>query len=160
MPAAFIVLLSRMVFSRRRHLLILLAASLLYLVACQQPPETAKVIQIIDGDTIVVEGGYYVRYIGIDAPEKNEPFYLEAMRANREMVMGREVRLECDVSNEDKYGRLLRYVYVDSTFVNAELVKQGYACAKAYPPDIKHQADIEAMEEEAKQLCKGIWRQQ
>jgi len=131
---------------------------LLLLAACTKPPNTVKVIGIIDGDTIVVEGGYYVRYIGVDAPEKDEPYYFEALTANQRLVKSKKIRLEEDVTGKDKYGRLLRYIYVNNTFVNAELVRQGYTQAKAYPPNIKYQAYLEAMEREAKQTQKGIWR--
>jgi len=131
---------------------------LLLLCGCSSPPNIARVTQVIDGDTIVIEGGYHVRYVGIDAPEKDESYYLEAKQANEELVEGKKVRLEKDISNKDKYGRLLRYVYVDGTFVNAEMVRQGYACAKAYLPDVKYQVYLEAMEKEARQAKKGSWR--
>ena len=132
----------------------------LLLGGCGSPPEVAKVIQVIDGDTITVAGGYRVRYIGIDTPEvypEKEAYGAEAWRANRLLVEGKEVRLERDVSQTDKYGRLLRYVYVDDILVNAELVKQGLAEAKAYPPDIKYQDLLEAMESAAKAAGRGIW---
>ncbi len=99
-----------------------------------------------------------MRYIGVDAPEKDEPYYFEALTANQRLVKNKKIRLEEDVTGKDKYGRLLRYIYVNNTFVNAELVRQGYAQAKAYPPNIKYQAYLEAMEKEAKQTQKGIWR--
>ena len=130
------------------------------LSGCSSPPEVAKVIQVIDGDTITVAGGYRVRYIGIDTPEiypVKEAYGAEAWRANRLLVEGKEVRLERDVSQTDKYGRLLRYVYVDDILVNAELVKQGLAEAKAYPPDIKYQDLLEAMESAAKAAGRGMW---
>jgi micrococcal nuclease len=130
------------------------------LVGCSAPPETARVIQVIDGDTITVEGGYRVRYIGIDTPETHpvpEAFGLEAWQVNRQLVEGKEVRLERDVSETDKYGRLLRYVYVDDVFVNAELVRLGLAEAKAYPPDIKYQDYLEEMEAEARKAGRGMW---
>ena len=133
---------------------------LLPLIGCSSPPETAKVTQVIDGDTIIIEGGYRVRYIGIDTPEirpRLEAHGIEAWQANRQLVEGKEVRLERDVSETDKYGRLLRYVYVDDIFVNAELVRQGLARAKAYPPDIKYQDYLEQMETEAKLAGRGIW---
>jgi micrococcal nuclease len=121
---------------------------------------TVKVSEVIDGDTIVISGGHHVRYIGIDAPElhpKLEPYGVEAWQANRALVEGKKVRMERDVSNTDKYGRLLRYIYVDDTFVNAELVKQGYACARAYPPDTKYQGYLKEMENEAKKAGRGMW---
>ena len=101
-----------------------------------------------------------MRYIGIDTPEiypQPEAFGIEAWQANRRLVEGKKVRLERDVSQTDKYNRLLRYVYVDSVFVNAELVKQGLARAKAYPPDTKYQAYLEKMEAEAREAGRGMW---
>jgi len=133
---------------------------LLLLIGCSSPPETAKVTQVIDGDTIIVEGGYRVRYIGIDTPEirpKLEAHGIEAWQANRRLVEGKEVRLERDVSETDKYDRLLRYVYVDNIFVNAELVRQGLARVKAYPPDTKYQEYLAQMEAEARLAGRGIW---
>ncbi len=130
------------------------------IVGCSSPPATARVIQVIDGDTITIEGGYRVRYIGIDTPEvypQVEAFGIEAWQANRRLVEGEEVRLERDVSETDKYGRLLRYVYVDGVLVNAELVKQGLARAKAYPPDTKYQDYLEEMEAEARSAGRGMW---
>jgi micrococcal nuclease len=144
---------------RRIWLLVIISCLLLPLFACS-PPELALVTQVIDGDTITIEGGYRVRYIGIDAPEihpQPEAYGIEAWQANRRLVEGKEVRLERDVSEKDKYGRLLRYVYVDSVMVNAELVKQGLAQAKAYPPDTKYQNYLEELEQQARLSDKGIW---
>ena len=115
---------------------------------------------MIDGDTITIEGGYRVRYIGIDTPEtypETEAFGVEAWRANRQLVEGKVVRLERDVSQTDKYGRLLRYVYVNDIFVNAELVRQGLAEASAYHPDIKYRDYLEELEAEAREAGWGIW---
>ena len=118
----------------------------------------ALVTEVIDGDTIVIKGGYHVRYIGIDAPESGEFYYLEAKQANEDLVAGKKVRLESDISDKDSYGRLLRYVYVDDNFVNAEMVRRGCAWAIAYPPDVKYQVYLEAMENEARQTKRGFWR--
>jgi micrococcal nuclease len=119
----------------------------------------AKVIDVVDGDTIVINGGLHVRYVGIDAPEKNEVLYLEAQKGNRELVMGKRVRLERDISDRDSYGRLLRYVYVDGIFVNAEMVRNGLAYARAYPPDVKYLEYLESVEKEAQQMRRGFWAQ-
>jgi len=127
---------------------------------CATPPDVASVIEVIDGDTIIIEGGYKVRYIGIDTPEihtKVEAFGVEAREANRKLVEGKEVRLERDISEKDKYGRLLRYVYVGPTFVNAELVSQGLARARAYPPDTRYQHYLEQLEIEAREAGRGMW---
>jgi micrococcal nuclease len=128
--------------------------------------EQATVIRVKDGDTIVVDIAgiiYDVRYIGVDTPEMTDErpeFYAlaqEATRLNRQLVEGEIVQLEKDVSEVDKYDRLLRYVYVDDTFVNAELVRQGLAWAKAYEPDIKYQSYFEELEAEARGAGLGIW---
>ncbi len=146
--------------SSRLRLLAIVVFLLTLAVGCSSPPDTARVIQVIDGDTIIVEGGYRVRYIGIDTPEvypEVEAFGLEAWQANRRLVEGNEVRLERDVSQTDKYGRLLRYVYVGDVLVNAELVRQGLARAEAYPPDTKYQDLLEEMEAEARVAGRGMW---
>ena len=132
----------------------------LSLLACSSPPETAVVTRVIDGDTITIDTGQRVRYIGIDTPEiypEREIYGSEAWQANRRLVEGKEVRLELDVSATDKYGRLLRYVYVDNIFVNAELVRLGLAEAKAYPPDIKCQKHLEGLEAVARETGRGMW---
>jgi micrococcal nuclease len=135
---------------------------LLPLSGCQSPPDTARVTRVIDGDTIIITGGSRVRYIGIDTPEvypKLEAFGIEARQANRDLVEGKTVRLERDVSDTDRYGRLLRYVYVDSIFINAELVRRGLARVKAYPPDTKYHDYLEELETEARQAGRGMWAQ-
>ena len=145
--------------SNRAKFLASIIFLLLLICGCTSPPNTALVIEVIDGDTIVIEGGYRVRYIGIDTPEIHpelKAYGIEALQANRRLVEGRIVRLERDVSQTDN-GRLLRYVYVDDIFVNAELVRQGLAWAKTYPPDTKYQNYLEKLETEAGQAGRGIW---
>jgi hypothetical protein len=93
-----------------------------------------QVQSIKDGDTIVLSNGEEVRYIGVDAPEKSQPYFEEAKEANRKMVEGKKVTLEYDVEKKDDYLRVLAYVWVlldsakgpDSLLVNAELIKQGW----------------------------------
>ena len=129
--------------------------------------EKAKVINVVDGDTIKLEDGRVVRYIGIDAPETVHPqkpvqcFGKEASRFNEELVEGKEVWLEKDISETDKYGRILRYVYVlgndNLIMVNKILVEKGYAHASSYPPDIKYQEEFRKLEEEARQNKVGLW---
>jgi micrococcal nuclease len=103
----------------------------------------AQVVEVVDGDTIRVNVAgevYPLRYIGIDAPEPDQWMGPEASQANWELVGGKTVYLEKDVSETDQYGRLLRYVFLaGGTFVNAELVRQGYAWAGTYEPDVKQQ---------------------
>lgn len=122
------------------------------------------VVRIVDGDTIELEGGQKVRYIGVDTPESVstkqsvECFGKEASAKNKELVVGKKVRLEKDVSETDRYGRLLRYVYLeDNTFVNDYMVRQGYAYAYTYPPDVKHSKQFVDAQKEAKENGRGLW---
>ncbi len=126
----------------------------------------ALVTKVIDGDTIEVSLSgklYRVRYIGIDTPETVDPnrpvqpFGVEASKKNTELVAGKTVRLEKDVSETDKYGRLLRYVYVGNLFINAELVRLGYAQVSTYPPDVKYADLFLQLQREAREVGIGLW---
>lgn len=125
--------------------------------------ESVKVARVIDGDTIEIEGGRTVRYIGIDTPETVHPqkavqcFGREASNKNKELVEGKFVQLEKDISEVDKYGRLLRYIYVDGIFVNELLVKEGFAHASSYPPDVKYQDLLNSAQKEAQSQNMGLW---
>lgn len=130
-----------------------------------------KVERIVDGDTIVLAGGQKLRYIGIDTPETVDPrravgcFGKEASNENKKLVAGKYVKLERDVSDTDKYGRLLRYVWVFDTpdatgsgiFVNEYLVKEGYARAATYPPDVKYADYFASLQDEARTENRGLW---
>ncbi len=126
--------------------------------------ESFKVTRVVDGDTIEIEGGEKIRYIGIDTPETVDPrkpvqcFGIEASKKNKELVEGKIVRLEKDITDRDKYSRLLRYVWVDDLFINLELVKQGFASSYSYPPDIKYQKEFLAAETEAREAERGLWK--
>jgi endonuclease YncB( thermonuclease family) len=92
--------------------------------------ERAFVTKVIDGDTVELENGERVRYLGIDTPEvaSNDCYASEATNRNRELVEGREVTLISEDEDRDRFGRLLRWLWLDDgTFVNAELVSEGYA---------------------------------
>lgn len=120
----------------------------------------ATVTRVIDGDTIEVsidDSLYKVRYIGIDTPETYEYFGQDATNKNSELISGKNVWLEKDISETDSFGRLLRYVYVDNLMINAELVRLGYAQAHPYPPDIKYQNLFDNLEQEAKTAQLGMW---
>lgn len=131
--------------------------------ADNQQTETFKVTRVIDGDTIEIESGQKVRYIGIDTPETVDPrtlpqcFGSQAAAKNRELVEGKNVSLEKDVSETDKYGRLLRYVFIDGLFVNEYLVKEGFAYASSYPPDVKYQDLLASAQNQARSINKGLW---
>jgi micrococcal nuclease len=127
---------------------------------------TASVLKIVDGDTIDVrlEGcTLRVRSIGVNTPETShpmkgvEPFVKEAKEATRRLVEGQTVRLERDVEQYDQYGRLLVYVYVGDTMVNAELVRQGYTRVATFPPNVKDQELCLRRQREARKAMRGLW---
>jgi micrococcal nuclease len=128
-----------------------------------QPAGEGVVAEVIDGDTIRLASGETVRYIGVDTPETRHPqkgvecYGTEASNRNKQLVEGARVRLEKDVSDTDRYGRLLRYVYVDDTFINFELVAQGYARAASFPPDVAHQDTFQEAETDAREAGRGLW---
>lgn len=120
--------------------------------------ESALVVDIIDGDTIDVriDGDVFrVRYIGVNTPERDEPCYRDATNANADLVDGQTVTLVKDVSETDRYDRLLRYVYVGDVFVNAELVAAGYAESNAYQPDTAYYDYLEGLETRAREQGSG-----
>jgi len=133
--------------------------------------QTHIVTRVLDGDTIVITGGKKVRYIGIDAPElygnsnSSECFALEAKTRNEQLLLGKTVRLESDVSETDQYDRLLRYVYIDDplssiypgTSINEILVAEGYAFAQNFPPDVAKQDILTNLEKEARENNLGLW---
>ncbi len=142
---------------------------------------TVKVTRVIDGDTIEVETGpasakasagkQKVRYIGVDTPELHDPrrpvqcYAKEAMEKNKELVEGKNVRLEKDISEVDKFGRLLRYVYIatesspSGLLVNDYLVKEGYAHAATFPPDVRYVNLFVTSEQEARNNKRGLWQE-
>jgi len=134
--------------------------------ASAQAGELYQVTRVVDGDTIEVRINNetkVVRYIGINTPETVHPskpvecFGREASDKNKALVAGKRVRLIQDVSDTDRYGRLLRYVYVGEVFVNEELVRQGYANASTYPPDVAMSERFRQAEEEARLNQRGLW---
>jgi micrococcal nuclease len=122
-----------------------------------------RVIGVVDGDTIDISTGERVRYIGVDTPETKHPikkvecFGKEASEKNKELVSDKEVRLEKDVSDKDRYGRLLRHVYVNDLFINDYLARNGFAHAATFPPDVKYSQQFVAAEKEARENFRGLW---
>jgi micrococcal nuclease len=137
------------------------------------PTERATVLRVVDGDTIEVDRGRgpeKVRYIGIDTPETVDPsrpvawMGREASAANAALVEGRTVVLERDVSETDRYGRLLRYVWIEDPagpggwiFVNLALVAAGFAQVATYPPDVRYAELFLAAQAEARAAERGLW---
>ena len=129
--------------------------------------QTVLVSRVIDGDTIEIEGKIKVRYIGINSPEiyhdstgkktGEQCFANEAYLENKKLVEGKTIAMIKDISDKDKYGRLLRYVYVGDQFVNEYLIKKGYAKLMTIKPDIKFSQQFKANQAEAKTNNLGIW---
>jgi len=126
--------------------------------------EKVKVLRVIDGDTIDTNIGR-IRYIGVDTPETVDPrrgvqcFGKDASDENKRLVEGKQVYLEKDVSETDKFRRLLRYVYLELDdgqllFVNDYLVRQGFAQTVTYPPDVKY---IEQFTQAQRENQRGLW---
>ncbi len=136
-----------------------------FLLAAAPADREAFVQRVVDGDTAVLATGERVRYIGVDTPELHHPrkpveFYArEAKEFNRNLVEGKTVRLEWDVQRYDKYGRLLAYLFLpDGTFVNAELIRQGYAQLLTIPPNVKYADLFVRCQKEAREANRGLWR--
>ena len=119
--------------------------------------EEALVTKVIDGDTVELVDGRTVRYLGIDTPETGEYFYDEAKDKNKELVEGKIVELQSGFEDKGTYDRLLRYVYADGVFVNAELVAQGYAKSYIVDPDERYSQILVQLEQYAKIKQKGMW---
>ena len=116
-----------------------------------------KVREVQDGDTIILTNGEKVRYIGIDTPEKAEPLYSEAAKANKEMLKGEKITLEYDLERQDDWGRTLAYVWVDSVLINAELIKKGLAWVYLFSPNLKYRDQFIYWQKQAREKKMGIW---
>lgn len=133
--------------------------------------EIARVTKVVDGDTIEIESGgqqYKVRLIGVDTPETVDPrrpvgcFGKEASNESHRLMDNQSVVLVKDVTDKDKYDRLLRYVYViqdqdNWLFINDYLVRNGFAKSSTYPPDVKYQEQFKEAEIEAREAKRGLW---
>jgi len=119
--------------------------------------------RVIDGDTIQLSNGEIVRLIGVDTPETKHPqkpveyYGKEASAFTKRMVEGKAVRLEYDQQRKGKYNRTLAYVYLtDGTFLNAEIIKQGYGHAYTLFP-FKYLEQFRQYEKEARNNKMGLW---
>lgn len=119
--------------------------------------KTFNVTKVIDGDTIEIETGQKVRLLGINSPETNEHYYAEAKEKLSNLILGRSVKLESGPEDTDQYGRLLRHVFVDGTFVNLEMIKDGYATVYIVNPDEKYYLELKKAEKDAKDNKLGLW---
>lgn len=130
--------------------------------------EQALVTEIVDGDTIRITSNgktYTVRYIGIDTPEikhqgnsTDQPYGQEATALNAWLVSGKEVYLKKDVTETDKYGRLLRYVFLpNGTLVNSVIVRMGYAHILSIPPNVAFQSEFLQAQQAAREEGLNLW---
>ncbi len=130
---------------------------------------TGRVLRVVDGDTIQVRIGEVrerVRYIGVDTPETHKPgtpvqcYGRAASARNARLVDGERVRLETDAESRDRYGRLLAYVYRvrDGRFINADLVRGGFAEPLTIPPNVRHAETFADLAGEARRHGRGLWR--
>ena len=160
--------------SRRKKILPLVAAvAVLAVWAARELPryfpapapegEWRRVERVVDGDTLVLDGGERVRLIGVDTPETVHPskpvehFGREASAFTKRMAAGRRVRLEFHLERQDRYGRTLAYVYLDDgTFLNAELIRQGFGHAYTRFP-FRYLEEFRALEREAREQRRGLW---
>ena len=144
---------------------ILFSLLLLFLASCtgysivEIEKEGPFIVQrVIDGDTLVLNTTEHVRLSGINAPEKGECYYKEAKDKLSELTLGKEIYLEKDISNKDKYGRLLRYVYINEVFVNELLVEEGFVKVyDKYENDTKKYSALKLEEDGAKEKFDGVW---
>ena len=122
--------------------------------------------RVVDGDTIVVAGGHHIRLIGVDTPETKDPrrpvqcFGREASAFLTDLLpRGTGVRLVGDVEARDVYDRTLAYAYrlPDGLFVNADLVRQGYARVLTIPPNVAHTDELVVLAEQAREAGRGLW---
>ncbi len=160
----------------KRPLLVALLILLAVVAACSNaggaPPapesdapvpegDRATVTHVFDGDTIEVEIDGHVhrlRYIGIDTPERDEPYYQAALDFNYALVADQTVILVRDVSETDQYGRLLRYVYLeDGLFINAEIIRNGLGRLVTFPPDVAQTEFLKGLQADARDAGRGMW---
>jgi micrococcal nuclease len=132
--------------------------------------EYLQVTKVVDGDTFWADNGtskgVKIRLIGVDAPESKKAFKKEVGYYGKEakaylvqLISGKSVKIICDVDSLDQYGRTLAYVYMENgTFINADLVKNGYAMVMTVPPNVKHADEFVKLQQEARENNRGLWR--
>lgn len=131
---------------------------LIFISGCTDNPyEETYVAHVIDGDTFIDSEGNRIRLIGIDSPEKGQPYYMESKQILKNLIENREVSLEKDIENKDSYDRLLRYVYIEDMFVNYVMLEKGYARLNIIPPNNKYVTSLKSASNIAISEGKGIW---
>jgi micrococcal nuclease len=118
--------------------------------------ESNIVVEVVDGDTIILENGSKIRLIGINAPEKGYLNHIEAKNYLESLILLQNVQLELDLEDRDDYNRLLRYVFVDDIFVNLRLVEKGHAHVFR-ESGLKYENQLKEAETKARLQDLGIW---
>ncbi|MBS4207420.1 thermonuclease family protein [Bacillus sp. FJAT-50079] len=156
---------------KKSVLIVQIITVILFLFACSNDDDSSRisatVLRAVDGDTIEVQlkngEKEKVRMILIDTPETKhpqlgvQPFGEEASEFTKKMLVGKKIELELDVSERDRYGRVLAYVWIEGINFNRLLVETGYARVAIFPPDIKYVDDFEEAQDKARQEAVGIW---
>ena len=153
----------------RRHssisfaLIVLGCLIVLFLLYGKRDPlrdlESARVVRILDGDTVELADGRIVRLIGIDTPEKGQPGADSATMCNTALVLGRTVRLEYGHERSDRYGRTLAYLYVDDRMVNREILNAGWAYCYFFEKNLKHGRELVQALDAAMDGHRGLWKE-
>ncbi|MGB3062935.1 thermonuclease family protein [Sphingobacterium thalpophilum] len=156
---------------------------LLFLMSCGRPGDIIRagfvssnksmgsnglVYKVIDGDTFWIKNhqgiNIKIRLIGIDAPEdrnafhkKKHPFGKTSKRYLDSLILHKQIRLEYDVDSLDRYGRTLAYAYLDDIFINAAMIKNGFALLMTVPPNVRYQSQLVVSQKHAKENHLGLW---
>lgn len=123
----------------------------------QAEKEEAFVTKVIDGDTLELNNSERVRLLGINSPEKGEPYYTEAKKRLEQLVLNKTIMMEGDEEDRDRYGRLLRYVYLGDEMVNIIMLEEGYATLYILQPNDAYRMIFRNAEEAARGSRLGIW---
>ncbi|MBU3896581.1 MAG: thermonuclease family protein [Nanoarchaeota archaeon] len=130
---------------------------ILLVSGCVNEPTGFYVTRVIDGDTFVISTGEHIRIQGIDAPDKNDYYYYEATQRLKELIEFKTVTLERDNTNKDRYGRLLRYVYLGNKMIDAQMLEEGYAKVFIFEADKKYEKVLIYAQNYAKNNHLGVW---
>lgn len=116
-----------------------------------------SVNEVIDGDTLKMSEGTTVRLIGINAPERSEPYYNEAKTNLENLVIGKNLDMQFDLEKMDRYGRTLAYLFTDNSFINKKMIEEGVAVIETISPNVSRSKELVQAQDNARNKCKGIW---
>lgn len=128
-------------------------------IESQCGPTSGVVTRIVDGDTVELEDGTKIRYLGVNTPEitYDDCYSAEAMQKNSDLVLGKTIQLEYDTACTDRYGRLLAHVFVDDVHVNLKLLEEGYGCLLFIEPNNAYLTEFESADYVAQAYEIGVW---